>query len=182
MNEQQRSPIAGGSAPVWQPSVIDDRRPTILVLGYGNELRGDDALGPLAARAIASWGLSGLHVRDLHQLTPELAEPLAAAQMALFIDASQQLPAESPLAAQQLSAGGPPIAGHAAGPQNLLRLATQLYGTCPIAYLIAIPASSFDFGAPLSPGAACGLAEALRLARAMITQYRCQQSSTTLDA
>ena len=29
-----------------------------LVIGYGNELRGDDALGPCAARRIAGWGLA----------------------------------------------------------------------------------------------------------------------------
>jgi Ni,Fe-hydrogenase maturation factor len=48
----------------------------ILVIGYGNELRGDDAIGQWVARAVAA-----------HQLTPELAEDLAHTDYAVFVDA-----------------------------------------------------------------------------------------------
>jgi hydrogenase maturation protease len=156
-----------------------DRPPSILVIGYGNELRGDDALGPLAARAIAEWNLGHVRTLDLHQLTPELAEPLAAVQYALFLDAAQHLPPDTPPFAQQLTTDGPPITGHAAGPQALLRLAEQLYGACPTAYLIAIPGVCFDFGAALSPAAANGLDHALVLARALIEQI-CQASQNSV--
>jgi len=45
----------------------------ILLIGYGNELRGDDAIGPLVARALAELRLPGTQVLALTQLTPELA-------------------------------------------------------------------------------------------------------------
>ncbi len=151
-------------------STTDDGhdQPSILVIGYGNELRGDDALGPLAARAIATWGLSYVHTLDIHQLTPELAEALAAVQFALFLDAAQHLPPEMPPQVEQLNAGGPPISGHAAGPQALLSLAKHLYGACPKAWLLTIPGICFDFGTALSPSAVQGLTQALILARALI--------------
>jgi hydrogenase maturation protease len=149
------------------------------VIGYGNELRGDDALGPLAARAIAGWNLGHVRTLDLHQLTPELAEPLAAVQFALFLDAAQHLPPDTPLFVQHLNMDGLPITGHAAGPQALLRLAAQLYGDSPTAWLIAIPGVCFDFGAALSPAAANGLGHALELARTLIEPI-CQASQNSV--
>src|SRR5947209_7059306 len=32
----------------------------VLVIGYGNELRGDDGVGPCVARTVASWQRPGL--------------------------------------------------------------------------------------------------------------------------
>jgi len=54
----------------------------VLVIGYGSELRGDDAAGPTAARRLRSTGLSAL---DVHQLTPEIAERSAAARVVFFL-------------------------------------------------------------------------------------------------
>ena len=50
-----------------------------LVIGYGNELRGDDAVGPLVARTAESWQRPGLRALAVQQLTPELAEDIAGA-------------------------------------------------------------------------------------------------------
>jgi Ni,Fe-hydrogenase maturation factor len=58
-----------------------------VVIGYGNDLRGDDALGPLAATAVAEWDMPGVQAIAAHQLMPELAEPLAQADLAIFVDA-----------------------------------------------------------------------------------------------
>ncbi len=45
----------------------------ILVLGYGNELRGDDGLGPLVARTVADANIPGVRVLTARQLLPEFA-------------------------------------------------------------------------------------------------------------
>src|SRR5690242_2835552 len=96
--------------------MTDDRRPTnderdqdddcrssfvhrpwsFVVIGYGNDIRGDDAAGPLAARAVAAWGAPGVRALAAHQLTPELAEALAAAELAIFVDAGVAPPAPEP--------------------------------------------------------------------------------------
>src|SRR5947208_15429626 len=60
---------------------------SILVVGYGNELRGDDAAGPRIAREVAAWGLPQVRTLAAHQLTPELAAELAHADAAIFVDA-----------------------------------------------------------------------------------------------
>jgi hydrogenase maturation protease len=59
-----------------------------LVIGHGNELRGDDGAGPSVARAVASWHLPGVRTLAVHQLTPELAEDLAQTKRVVFVDAA----------------------------------------------------------------------------------------------
>src|SRR5208283_625871 len=62
----------------------------ILVIGFGNLLRGDDAIGCHAAHALEE------HFRDdpqveviaAQQLTPEMADDLARNEFVLFLDAS----------------------------------------------------------------------------------------------
>lgn len=71
--------------------------PTVLLIGYGNDLRSDDAAGLRVSDAIAqgaapfgsiaSWRLANVSTFCVHQLTPELAEILAKADIAIFVDA-----------------------------------------------------------------------------------------------
>jgi hydrogenase maturation protease len=51
----------------------------VLVIGYGNTLRRDDAVGPLSAEEVSRWGRPGVVPLDLAQLLPELAERLSRA-------------------------------------------------------------------------------------------------------
>ncbi|MCU0764787.1 MAG: hypothetical protein MUF32_01875, partial [Burkholderiaceae bacterium] len=56
-----------------------------LVIGYGSPIRGDDAVGPLAAEALSARPLPpGVTVLARHVLTAELAEDLAAAERVIF--------------------------------------------------------------------------------------------------
>jgi Ni,Fe-hydrogenase maturation factor len=48
-----------------------------IVIGYGNELLSDDAIGPRVANLINLWHLSHVQSLAVHQLTPELAANLA---------------------------------------------------------------------------------------------------------
>jgi hydrogenase maturation protease len=140
----------------------------ILVLGYGSELRGDDALGPRAAEAIASWALPGAQVCCLPQLAPELAEPISRARAVLFLDARFSPDPREPEAIELTPDNESLVTTHRSDPQALLALARGLYGRSPRAWLIRLPAESFEIGAPLSPLAEQSLARALPLARALL--------------
>lgn len=61
----------------------------IVVIGYGNTLRGDDGFGQLAARLLEARQIQGLEVIASHQLNPELAAWLAEARFAVFLDATE---------------------------------------------------------------------------------------------
>jgi hydrogenase maturation protease len=144
------------------------RAGTILVIGYGNDLRGDDAAGPRAAAQVDLWSLPGVEVRVLHQLTPELADPLAAADRAIFLDAH---PARTgaDVRVQRLHPVIPTARlPHSCDPQGLLALAQVAFGRRPEAWWITIPAADFAFGAPLSPLTERGLADALATVRLLL--------------
>ncbi len=137
---------------------------TILVLGYGSELRGDDAVGRRAAEAIVLWELPQVRVISSHQLLPEHAAQLALVDRVYFVDAS--IDADSGLKVTQMQAE-PPDAPHThfAKPSILLYLAQTLYGVTPRAWQIGIPAYQFEIGTPLSPQAKAGLSQALQFLR-----------------
>jgi hydrogenase maturation protease len=129
-----------------------------LVIGYGNELRGDDGAGPRVARAVQGWGLPGVRALALHQLTPELAEDLAGARVAVFVDAAADA---DPAGPRRLSPGGGNALGHICDPGTLLALARGLFGRSPPAWLITVPARSFAPGEGLSETARAGVRRAL---------------------
>jgi hydrogenase maturation protease len=137
-----------------------------VVIGYGNTLRGDDAVGPVAAQVVAGWGLAGVQALVVPQLTPELAAVLAISRRAIFVDACICCDAQSVrvrrLQPQQRGA----ILAHTSDTESLLALARGVYGRCPTAWGITVPAASFEVGVGLSPSARRGMAAALsRLAR-----------------
>src|ERR1700743_3032463 len=60
----------------------------ILVIGCGNELRGDDAVGPKTAAMVAEWNLPGIRIMVCQQFSPDLAVPVAASRRVVFIDST----------------------------------------------------------------------------------------------
>jgi len=137
---------------------------SVLVIGYGNDLRGDDAVGPQIASAVESWKLPFVRVIACHQLTPELADPISQADRVIFVDALEaaaDIPA-TPVAAREIfPRETAPSLGHSGGPESLLALAAGVFGRCPQAFSVLVPVSCFELGAPLSPRARTGMTEAL---------------------
>jgi hydrogenase maturation protease len=144
--------------------------PPVLLIGYGNTLRSDDGAGPRVAETVAAWDLDDVRVEIAHQLTPELAEAVSRARTVLFVDAS----ADATLATVTVTpvAPGGDVIGHAADPASLLGLAGTVFGKCPPAWLIVLPAQRFDFGETLSPAAERGVTKALELIRNLIGAVR----------
>ena len=140
-----------------------------LVIGYGNDLRGDDGDVQSVALSVACWRQPCVMSLAAHQLTPEHATWLVRAKFAIFVDASR---VEDEWPSPQFKRIEPSsvqlMRGHTGDPQVLLALTQLAYGSCPLALWITIPARRFDFGADLSPTARCGAAAALRHIRALI--------------
>jgi len=130
-----------------------------LVIGYGNELCGDDGVGPTVARAISVWGRPDVQTLAVHQLTPELAQPISQARQVIFVDASVQSTGSTvrPLTPCLEDSA----LGHASNPGWLLALAEAVFEQAPPAWLIAVPVVDFEFGQPLSVTALAGVRSAL---------------------
>jgi hydrogenase maturation protease len=122
----------------------------ILVIGYGNTLRGDDGAGVRAAELIAMH-YPNVHCLTVHQLTLDLAETLSQHATVVFLDASVGV---NRVTASTLPIGTRPeqYDSHILTPLVLLNASHALYGRCPDrAIQIEIPASDFAFGETLSP-------------------------------
>ena len=139
----------------------------LLVFGWGNLSRGDDALGPLfIEQARDTWAAgSGVECLEDYQLQIEHALDLVGRQRVLFVDASLtcQAPFEvTPLRAVQDAS----FTTHAMSPQALLQVYQQLRGEAPPACtLLAIRGESFELGEPPSAKARVNLAAALTWAQ-----------------
>jgi hydrogenase maturation protease len=132
----------------------------ILVIGYGNELRRDDGVGPRVARAVAGWGRPGVVAEWRHQLTPELVEMIAGAGAVVFVDAAL---GDGDVRICPIGSMEPrSVFNHISSPTELLALSQVLHDRRPPAWLVSVPAADFGFGEQLSPCARRGMEEALR--------------------
>jgi len=149
----------------------------ILVIGYGNDLRGDDAAGQRAAAEVGAWRLSGVQVLTLHQLTPEVADSLASSAWAIFLDAHPVAHGSAVRVRRLRPAIGAPHIAHTCDPQALLDLAQTAFGHAPEAWWVTIPAADFAFGAPLSRLTERGVADALAAVRRLLESWRSRPDS-----
>ncbi len=139
----------------------------ILVIGWGNELRRDDGAGRCVAREVAAREWPDVEVLDVHQLTPELALSICASRSVIFVDACPVTECAG-LSVQPVDPVGEEAPfgvssiGHTGSPGALLRLTKALYGVAPPAWLVAIPAESFDAGDHFSSTTAAAVPEAVR--------------------
>jgi hydrogenase maturation protease len=105
----------------------------VLVVGYGNPLRGDDGIGWHAARLLATDSrLDGARVLAHHQLTPELATDIASASLVVLVDASVDgAPGSVAVRSIQPRQDSPLSWSHHLDPAALAGLAHALYDHVP---------------------------------------------------
>lgn len=152
-------------------------RYAVTVIGCGDLLRGDDAVGQLVAEQVAAWHLPDVHALAVHRLTPELAETVAASSSVMFVDArvvaGNHQAGNAHVSIQPIAPGHiNSTVDHITDPRDLLALAEALYGAHPRAWYIHVPAIQFSFGAHLSQKAQEGVQAALRVVQYMLSTAR----------
>lgn len=142
----------------------------ILVFGWGNPSRGDDALGPLFVERVEALGLPNVGCLTDFQLQVEHALDLQDRRLVLFVDAS--VAAEAPFAVSRL-APRPDAAftTHALAPEAVMQIYTELHDEAPPpCHLLAIRGERFELGESLSPAAAEHLEKAIAWAKKWLAQ------------
>lgn len=141
----------------------------LLVIGYGNTLRGDDGVGPRVAEAIEKLNLPGVRTLVCQQLSPEYADLVSRAQTVVFVDAAVDAPREVQL--RKLEPGeSSQLMAHAADPRTLLALARDVFSHAPQAWWLTIPAVKLDFSEELTPEAQRGFEEAVEKIQALCAE------------
>lgn len=152
----------------------------LLIFGYGNPARGDDALGPLLAEHIESikarqqW--QHVDVLSAYQLQIENVMDIAACKITVFVDAHRSC--NRPYRFDRsLPEVGQSYTSHALTPDALLAVYQLTYKQQPPpCYLLSIRGEQFELGQTLSPTAQHNL----QLASAFAEQL-CVQSITSAE-
>jgi hydrogenase maturation protease len=145
----------------------------VLIVCYGNPLRGDDALGWHASELLATDPrLGGATVIWRHQLTPDLAADIKDASLVILVDVNV-VDEPGVVSVRRVDAGGSDAGGSGAGspeaagsepatasagpsshhvaPDELMALARELWGASPAVYVVSAGAETLEIGDGLSP-------------------------------
>ena len=150
-------------------------KPTTLVIGIGNEERGDDAVGLLIARRLAALGLDGVSVitEQREGLALIDAWERAGAAQVILIDAV--ISGAPPGTVRRLPVDAEPLplldartTSHSLGVAQAVELARTL-GRLPVSLVVyAVEGRQFTLGAPPSPEVARAIDQAVDAIRAEI--------------
>jgi hydrogenase maturation protease len=127
-----------------------------LIIGIGNELRGDDAAGVVAARRLAERNPAA-HLKIVHQLTAEMALGLGDYSTVLFLDADVEA-SEPTCRPVEPAFDRMTVDPHRMTAAQLLVIARALDEPLPrYAFEVGLPACRFEHGEPLSRVASEGV-------------------------
>jgi len=145
-----------------------------LIIGMGNPLRGDDGLGWHVIERLRDRAVDdGADLLACHQLTPELAAPVAQSERVIFIDAAAGEPAGEIRVERVEAVDGsdslPGALSHRLDPPALVGYAKALYGKVPEAILVSVKGSDYPFSENLSEAAMSAVPGVLRLVDELLT-------------
>lgn len=151
------------------------------IIGLGNEFRGDDAVGRLAARRLRERVGSHVDVIEAESSGVELLELMAGVRAVLMIDAARS--GQAPGTIHRLDASAGPIAPalfqrstHAIGVAEALELARTL-GVLPNKVILyGIEAGDTEAGHLLSPQVSHALDEVVQLILKEVDASACTNS------
>lgn len=141
----------------------------VLIFGYGNPGRGDDALGPLFIEELerqlspaVCQSAGGIEFLTDFQLQVEHTLDLQGRALVLFVDA--HVSCHPPFELSGLKAAErPSYSTHALEPAAVLHWFSKIYGDLrpPPCFILGIRGESFELGDPLSPEASDNLQAAI---------------------
>jgi hydrogenase maturation protease len=133
----------------------------LLVFGWGNLSRGDDALGPMFVRHLRAQvrdaGAHRVEFLEDYQLQVEHALDLAGRQRVLFVDASVDCaaPFEASVLRPERNSG---VTTHAMSPAAVMQVFRDvLHAEPPPCTLLAIRGETFELGEPPGESALANL-------------------------
>ena len=132
------------------------QKSNILVIGIGNEFRGDDALGLHVARELRGRALEGVSVIEHAGEGLLLVDAWRDRECVIIVDAISSGSIPGTLRYFDASSAGLPqqflrYSSHSLGVAEAIRLARRLQQLPPRVYVYGIEGHTFGIGTPLSP-------------------------------
>ena len=144
----------------------------VLIFGYGNPSRGDDAIAPQLLSRLEALQPAGVELVTDFQLQVEHALDLEGRELALFIDAS--VSGQAPYTfSRLLPQQDKSYTSHEMSPAAVLHVYRQIHPESPPpSYLLAVRGEFFDLGEPLSEAAAANAEAAFALLQQLCADPR----------
>jgi hydrogenase maturation protease len=132
----------------------------ILLIGIGNNCRGDDGLGWKFVELVESMGLDFIDHEYRYQLQVEDAALISEYDVVYFVDASYEKMDKGFELRPCIACDEEQVSSHAQSPGAILKLANDLYKKFPEAYVLAIGGESWELETSLSEAAERNLVDA----------------------
>lgn len=133
----------------------------ILLIGIGNNCRGDDGLGWKFIELVESMGLDFIHPEYRYQLQVEDAALISGYDVVYFVDASYEKMEKGFELRPCVAFDEEQVSSHAQSPGAVLKLTNNLYNKFPEAWLLAIAGECWELQTSLSESAEKNLVEAV---------------------
>ena len=138
----------------------------VLIYGYGNPGRQDDALGNEMVKKIQDWidehKLKCMETDSNYQLNIEDAEKISEWPIVVFVDASKEDIMEYKFTDIEPSDNQVEFTMHAVSPAYVLHLSEKLFNKKPETYILGIKGYEWDFKDGLSDNAKLNLEQAFQ--------------------
>ena len=122
-----------------------------LIICIGNPLRSDDGLGWVVAEQLSRESNAGLDIRSVYQLTPDLAQWMAAVNLVIMIDVSHEgEPGELRIRSLSSNTQQSAVGTHYSTPDELAAFTEAIYGHCPPIMVVTLTGADFSIGERLS--------------------------------
>ena len=147
----------------------------VLVYGYGNPGRQDDALGIEMTEKIKEWAeknhFDNIETDTNYQLNIEDAEKISKKDVVVFVDATQEDLREFKFSRLQPSAEKVEFSMHSVSPEYVLHLCKELFDKTPRSCQMAIKGYRWDFQEGLTDPAKLNLEQAFQYLTRRLEQY-----------
>lgn len=152
-----------------------DKNVKVLVYGYGNPGRQDDALGVEMASMIEAWAkknkIGNVDVDTNYQLNVEDAERISTKDVVIFVDASQEDIHEYKFTHLGPSSDKVEFTMHAVSPEYVLYVCRDLFDKSPKTCLLGIKGYEWNFKEGLSDNAKLNLEQAFQFLTRKLEAY-----------
>ena len=149
-----------------------------LIVGYGDELRGDDAAGSIVVNTVDGWQLPSIKTIFTHYLTEALIYDVAAADYAIFVSSCPDSSRARTIQIDPIEQGNQTHQSlavkdiHTCNPRTLIDLSQQTYGREPQAWFLQVPIANVTEGEDLSSTTQRGCDDAVRTIEQIFKTYR----------
>lgn len=147
----------------------------VLVYGYGNPGRQDDALGIEMAEKIREWvekhHFENIETDTNYQLNVEDAERISKKDVVVFVDATQEDIHEFKFTHLKPSPEKVEFSMHSVSPGYVLHICKDLFQKTPESYQMAIKGYQWEFEEELTDNARLNLEQAFRYLTRRLEQY-----------